>query len=172
LLAQDDGAAPSARSVKLLQTTINEVNRPAAFDWNWSKHGKIDVDGDIGPQTLAGLERASERMGGAAAFAHRFAQAGFRDYARRLDRGLERLENLPAMVDATFGRLDPDAATGLQDMLNVTRDELPGHVRFRPLLRDGIIGPVTTDAFRTALYGLGPDHLAENMATAFRAEAV
>jgi hypothetical protein len=151
VLGRDDGAAPSTRTVKLLQTTINEVNRPAAFDWNWSKKGRVDVDGELGPQTMAGLSRAVEHLGSDEAFAHRFARAGFRDYARRLD---------------------PDAATGLQDMLNVTRDELPDHVRFKPLLRDGRIGPVTTDAFRAALIGLGPDHLAENLAAAFRAEAV
>ncbi len=167
LLAREDGRAPDARAVKLLQTTINDANRPASFDWNWSKTGRIDVDGDLGPQTLAGLARASDRLGGEDAFAQRFAAASFHDYAKRLDRGIERYENLPAMLDATFGRLDPDAGIALQDSLNVTREELPTHVRYPELLRDGNIGPVTTEAFRTALYGLGPDHLAENVAAAF-----
>ncbi len=167
LLAREDGRAPDARAVKLLQTTINEANRPDAFDWNWSKTGRIDVDGDLGPQTLDGLARANERLGGEDAFAHRFAAASFQDFARRLDRGREQYENLPGALDATFGRLDPDAALALQDTLNVTRAELPAHVRYPELLRDGEIGPVTTDAFRTALYGLGPDHLAENLSAAF-----
>lgn len=92
--------------------------------------------------------------------------------ARRLDRGLARYEDLPGTIDATFGRLDAEAAFALQDMLKVTRDEPPAHVRYRPLLRDGIVGPVTTDAFRTALYGLGPGHLAENLAAEFRVGAV
>ncbi|MBI1245248.1 MAG: hypothetical protein GC202_09595 [Alphaproteobacteria bacterium] len=167
LLAGEDGQAPDARAVKLLQATINTANRPDSFDWNWSKGGRIDVDGELGPQTLAGLARASDRMGGEEAFARRFAAASFQDYARRLDRGQARYETLPAVLDATFGRLDPDAGTALQDTLNLTREELPAHVRYPLLLRDGAIGPRTTDAFRTALYGLGPDHLAENLAAAF-----
>jgi hypothetical protein len=167
LLAREDGRAPDARAVKLLQATINETNRPEAFDWSWSKTGRIDVDGDLGPQTLDGLARASERLGGADAFARRFAAASFRDWTQRLDSGRERYENLPGALEATFGRLDPDAGTALQDTLNVTREELPAHTRYPELLRDGEIGPVTTDAFRTALYGLGPDHLAENLEAAF-----
>ncbi|MBI3503381.1 MAG: hypothetical protein HY059_00965 [Proteobacteria bacterium] len=33
-------------------------------------------------------------------------------------------------------------------------------------------GPLTVEGFRTALIGLGPDHLAENLAASFRAEAL
>ncbi len=157
----DANATRSGRpkAVKLLQATINDANRPAAFDWNWGKTGRIDVDGDLGPQTLAGFERAAASEG-EDGFARRYAHAQFRDYARRLDKGTARYEDLPGTLDGTLGRLDADAATGFQDMLNDVRDDLPDHVRYRPLLRDGQIGPVTTDAFRTALYALGPDRLA------------
>jgi hypothetical protein len=149
-------------AVKLFQTTINALNKPEDFDWNWSTSGKIDVDGDLGPQTRAGFGRALEKVG-ADGFARKFALGQFRDYATRLDNGIERYENLAGSVDGSLGRVDRNAAATFQDYLNDARDTLPTDVRYEGLKRDGWIGPKTTDAFKTALYNLGPKTIADDL---------
>jgi hypothetical protein len=149
-------------AVKLFQTTINALNKPDAFDWNWSTSGKIDVDGDLGPQTRAGFGRALEKAG-PEGFARKFALGQFRDYATKLDNGIERYENLAGAVDGSLGRVDRNAAATFQDYLNIARDNLPPHVRYEGLKRDGWIGPKTTDAFKTALYNLGPKTIADDL---------
>jgi hypothetical protein len=149
-------------AVKLFQTTINALNKPDDFDWNWSNSGKIDVDGDLGPQTRAGFGRALEKAG-PEGFARKFALGQFRDYATRLDNGVERYENLAGAVDGSLGRVDRNAAATFQDYLNVARDNLPPHVRYEGLKRDGWIGPKTTDAFKTALYNFGAKNIADDL---------
>ena len=153
-------------AVKLFQTTINALNKPEDFDWNWSTSGKIDVDGDLGPQTRAGFERALEKAG-PDGFARKFALGQFRDYATRLDNGVERYENLAGAVDGSLGRVDRNAAATFQDYLNVARDNLPPHVRYEGLKRDGWIGPKTTDAFKTALYNFGAKNIADDLERLF-----
>ncbi len=149
-------------AVKLFQSTINALNKPEDFDWNWSTSGKIDVDGDLGPQTRDGFGRALEKAG-PEGFARKLALGQFRDYATKLDNGVERYENLAGAVGGSLGRVDRNAAANFQDYLNVARDNLPPHVRYEGLKRDGWIGPKTTDAFMTALYNLGPKTIADDL---------
>jgi hypothetical protein len=149
-------------AVKLFQSTINNFNRPENFDWNWSTNGKIDVDGELGPQTMAGFGRAVEKAG-PEGFARKFAVDQFRQYATRLDNGIERYENLPGALDSSIGRLDRNAAASFQDYLNVARENLAPHVRYPALKRDGWVGPKTTDAFKTALYSMGPKNIADDL---------
>lgn len=153
-------------AVKLLQTTINNFNRPENFDWYWSKNGKIDVDGDLGPQTMAGLGRAVEKAG-PDKFARKFAIDNFRHYTTRLENGIERYENLPGALDSSIGRLDRNASASFQDYLNVARENLPAHARYPALKRDGWVGPKTADAFKTALYAMGPKNIADDLEGVF-----
>jgi hypothetical protein len=116
----------------------------------------------------AGFGRALEKAG-PEGFARKFALGQFRDYPTRLDNGVERYENLAGAVDGSLGRVDRNAAATFQDYLNVARDNLPPHVRYEGLKRDGWIGPKTTDAFKTALYNLGPQTIADDLEGRFAA---
>jgi hypothetical protein len=155
-------------AVKLFQNTINAVKQPENFDWNWSTSGKIDVDGDLGPQTRNGFGRAIEKAG-PEGFARKLALGQFRDYATKLDNGVERYENLAGAVDGSLGRIDQNAAATFQDYLNVAREELPPHARYEGLKRDGWIGPKTTDAFKKVLYVAGPKSIANDLEGLFGA---
>ena len=66
----------------------------------------------------AGFERAAASEG-EDGFARRYAHAQFRDYARRLDKGVARYEDLPDTLDGTLGRLDADAARKLVALLTM-----------------------------------------------------
>jgi hypothetical protein len=155
-------------AVKLFQNTINALNKPENFDWNWSTSGKIDVDGELGPQTRNGFGRALEKVG-PEGFARKLALGQFRDYATKLDNGMERYENLAGALDGSLGRVDRNAAATFQDYLNVARADLPPHRHYQDLKRDGWIGPKTTDAFKTALYSLGAKNLADDLEGVFGA---
>jgi hypothetical protein len=120
------------------------------------------------PQTRAGFGRALEKAG-PDGFARKFALGQFRDFATRIDNGVARYENLAGAVDGSLGRVDRNAAATFQDYLNVARDNLPPHVRYEGLKRDGWIGPKTTDAFKTALYNLGPQSIADDLEGLFAA---
>jgi hypothetical protein len=76
---------------------------------------------------------------------------------------VERYENLADAVDGSLGRVDRNAAATFQDYLNVARDNLPPHVRYEGLKRDGWIGSKTTEAFKTALYNLGSATIADDL---------
>ncbi|MFM7347181.1 MAG: hypothetical protein ACKO1J_17645, partial [Tagaea sp.] len=161
LLGRDVMANGAKRAVEGFQRTINDVNRPVPFDYRWGfdkRNGRIDTDGDLGPQTRAGFGRAIDKEG-EDGFKKLYALDQFGRYVKAVDYGRAKIEDLEDTVAGTLGQAQQDAAARFQTSLNKLHDDR--EERGERLKIDGWIGPKTTEDFRTTLYRVGADRLNE-----------
>jgi hypothetical protein len=164
LLGRDVMANGPDAAVKGFQRTINAATKPLSFDYHWGlggRTGRIDVDGDLGPQTRAGLGRAIDKQG-EDGFKKLYAIDQFGRYVQRVGRGRARLDDLEDTLAGTLGQAVPDAPERAQETLNMFAEdrEEPGS----PLKIDGWVGPKTTEAFGTLLNKTSPDRMMERFA--------
>jgi hypothetical protein len=164
LLGRDVMANGPDAAVKGLQRAINEATKPPTFDYHWGlggRTGRIDVDGDLGPQTRAGLGRAIDKQG-EDGFKKLYALDQFGRYVQRVGRGRARVDDLEDTLAGTLGQAVPDAPERAQETLNMFAEdrEEPG----APLKIDGWVGPKTTEAFGTLLNKTSPDRMMERFA--------
>jgi len=152
LLGRDAMTNGSRTAVKGLQNSINAATKPPGFDYHWGlggRTGRIDVDGDLGPQTMAGFGRAVDKHGDKG-FARIYALDQFGRYTKGLDTGTLRIGDLEDTLASTLGQVTPDATERAQETLNIARDMVGERNRYAPLKIDGWAGPVTGDAFKRA----------------------
>jgi hypothetical protein len=164
LLGRDALANGADKAVKGFQRAINAATKPPRFDYHWGlggRTGRIDVDGDLGPQTRAGFGRAVEKQG-QDGFAKLYALDQFGRYVKNVDRGRATLDDLEDTLAGTLGQAKPDAAERAQETLNIAREDRGDS--FEPLKIDGWIGPKSTDAFKATLGQFGPERLMERFA--------
>lgn len=159
LLGRDVMSNGAKKAVMGFQTAINDATRPMPYDYRWSfdkRNGRIDVDGDLGPQTRSGFGRAVDKHG-EDGFPKLYATDQFGRYVKAVDHGRAKIEDLEDTVAGTLGQAQQDAAARFQTSLNRFHDdsEEPGE----RLKIDGWIGPKTTEDFRSTLYRVGPDRL-------------
>ncbi len=166
LLGRDAMTNGSRAAVKGLQNAINAATKPPGFDYHWGlggREGRIDVDGDLGPQTMAGFGRAVEKHGDKG-FARIYALDQFGRYTKGLDTGLSRIGDLEDTLASTLGQVTPDAGARAQETLNLARNMVGDRQRYAPLKVDGWVGPVTSDAFKRAYDTFGSTRLFERFA--------
>jgi hypothetical protein len=164
LLGRDVLANGAKPAVMGFQRAINAATKPPGWDYKWSlgvRTGRIDVDGDLGPQTRAGFGRAVEKQG-EDGFKKLYALDQFGRYVKNVDRGRAKLGDLEDTVAGTLGQAIPDAPERAQETLNMLAEdrEEPG----APLKIDGWVGPKTTEAFGTLLRKTSPDALTARFA--------
>lgn len=156
-------------AVKFLQRGLNALNR-ALTDAGADRPLFADLrdDGDPGPKTRGALRAVTARLGPAKA-EEALALGRFDTLLRAMARG-EAAGDLRGEAEAAFGRLfrDPRAHAGnrrteegesIQMAVNDLGAGLLNTDEFRPLREDGVIGPVTKDAFRRVLAASGPDRM-------------
>ena len=166
LLGRDAMTNGSRAAVKGLQNAINAATKPPGFDYHWGlggRTGRIDVDGDLGPQTMAGFGRAVDKHGDKG-FARIYALDQFGRYTKGLDTGLSRIGDLEDTLASTLGQVTPDAGARAQETLNLARNMVGDRQRYAPLKVDGWVGPVTGDAFKRAYDTFGSTRLFERFA--------
>jgi len=166
LLGRDAMTNGSRAAVKGLQNAINAATKPPGFDYHWGlggRTGRIDVDGDLGPQTMAGFGRAVDKHGDKG-FARIYALDQFGRYTKGLDTGMSRIGDLEDTLASTLGQVTPDAGARAQETLNLARDMVGDRQRYAPLKVDGWVGPVTSDAFKRAYDTFGSTRLFERFA--------
>ncbi len=166
LLGRDAMTNGSRAAVKGLQNAINAATKPPGFDYHWGlggRTGRIDVDGDLGPQTMAGFGRAVEKHGDKG-FARIYALDQFGRYTKGLDTGLSRIGDLEDTLASTLGQVTPDSGARAQETLNLARNMVGDRQRYAPLKVDGWVGPVTGDAFKRAYDTFGSTRLFERFA--------
>lgn len=166
LLGRDAMTNGSRAAVKGLQNAINAATKPPGFDYHWGlggREGRIDVDGDLGPQTMAGFGRAVDKHGDKG-FARIYALDQFGRYTKGLDTGMSRIGDLEDTLASTLGQVTPDAGARAQETLNIARDMVGDRQRYAPLKVDGWVGPVTSDAFKRAYDTFGSTRLFERFA--------
>lgn len=166
LLGRDAMTNGSRAAVKGLQNAINAATKPPGFDYHWGlggREGRIDVDGDLGPQTMAGFGRAVDKRGDKG-FARIYALDQFGRYTKGLDTGMSRIGDLEDTLASTLGQVTPDAGARAQETLNIARDMVGDRQRYAPLKVDGWVGPVTSDAFKRAYDTFGSTRLFERFA--------
>ncbi len=166
LLGRDAMTNGSRAAVKGLQNAINAATRPPGFDYHWGlggRTGRIDVDGDLGPLTMAGFGRAVDKHGDKG-FARIYALDQFGRYTKGLDTGMSRIGDLEDTLASTLGEVTPDAGARAQETLNIARDMVGDRQRYAPLKVDGWVGPVTSDAFKRAYDTFGSTRLFERFA--------
>ncbi len=166
LLGRDAMTSGSRAAVKGLQNAINAATKPPGYDYHWGlggRTGRIDVDGDLGPQTMAGFGRAVEKHGDKG-FARIYALDQFGRYTKGLDTGMSRIGDLEDTLASTLGQVAPDAGARAQETLNIARDMVGDRQRYAPLKVDGWVGPVTGDAFKRAYDTFGSTRLFERFA--------
>lgn len=166
LLGRDAMTNGSRAAVKGFQNAINAATKPPGFDYHWGlggREGRIDVDGDLGPQTLSGFVRAVDKHGDKG-FARIYALDQFGRYTKGLDTGLSRIGDLEDTLASTLGQVTPDAGARAQETLNIARDMIGDRQRYAPLKVDGWVGPVTSDAFKRAYDTFGSTRLFERFA--------
>lgn len=166
LLGRDAMTNGSRAAVKGLQNAINAATKPPGFDYHWGlggREGRIDVDGDLGPQTMAGFGRAVDKHGDKG-FARIYALDQFGRYTKGLDTGLSSIDDLGDTLASTLGQVAPDAGARAQETLNIARDMVGDRQRYAPLKVDGWVGPVTSDAFKRAYDTFGSTRLFERFA--------
>lgn len=166
LLGRDAMTNGSRAAVKGFQNAINAATKPPGFDYHWGlggREGRIDVDGDLGPQTLSGFVRAVDKHGDKG-FARIYALDQFGRYTKGLDTGLSRIGDLEDTLASTLGQVTPDAGARAQETLNIARDMVGDRQRYAPLKVDGWVGPVTSDAFKRAYDTFGSTRLFERFA--------
>jgi hypothetical protein len=166
LLGRDAMTNGSRAAVKGLQNAINAATKPPGFDYHWGlggREGRIDVDGDLGPQTMAGFGRAVDKHGDKG-FARIYALDQFGRYTKGLDTGMSRIGDLEDALASTLGQVTPDAGARAQETLNLARNMIGDRQRYAPLKVDGWVGPVTSDAFKRAYDTFGSTRLFERFA--------
>lgn len=166
LLGRDAMTNGSRAAVKGLQNAINAATKPPGFDYHWGlggREGRIDVDGDLGPQTMAGFGRAVDKHGDKG-FARIYALDQFGRYTKGLDTGMSRIGDLEDTLASTLGQVTPDAGARAQETLNLARNMVGDRQRYAPLKVDGWVGPVTSDAFKRAYDTFGSTRLFERFA--------
>jgi len=166
LLGRDAMTNGSRTAVKGLQNAINAATKPPGFDYHWGlggREGRIDVDGDLGPQTMAGFGRVVDKHGDKG-FARIYALDQFGRYTKGLDTGTSRIGDLEDTLTSTLGQVTPDATERAQETLNIARDMVGERNRYAPLKIDGWAGPVTGDAFKRAYDTFGSTRLFERFA--------
>lgn len=166
LLGRDAMTNGSRAAVKGFQNAINAATKPPGFDYHWGlggREGRIDVDGDLGPQTLSGFVRAVDKHGDKG-FARIYALDQFGRYTKGLDTGMSRIGDLEDTLASTLGQVTPDAGARAQETLNIARDMVGDRQRYAPLKVDGWVGPVTSDAFKRAYDTFGSTRLFERFA--------
>ncbi|MCM0021550.1 MAG: hypothetical protein NBV67_16280 [Tagaea sp.] len=164
LLGRDvltNGAKPAVMG---FQRAINAATKPPRFDYRWGlggRQGRIEVDGDLGPQTRAGFGRAVEKQD-EDGFKKLYALDQFGRYVANVDRGRAKLDDLEDTIGGTLGQAIPDAPERAQETLNMFAEdrEEPGS----PLKIDGWVGPKTTEAFGTLLRKTSPNALTARFA--------
>jgi hypothetical protein len=164
LLGRDVMANGAKHAVMGFQRAINAATKPPQFDYHWGlggRTGRVDVDGDLGPQTRAGFGRALEKQG-EDGFKKLYALDQFGRYVKDVDRGRAKLDDLETAIGGTLGQAIPDAPERAQETLNMFAEdrEEPGS----PLKIDGWVGPKTTEAFGTLLRKTSPDALTARFA--------
>jgi hypothetical protein len=161
LLARDALANGEDAAVKGFQRAINAATKPPSFDYHWGlggRTGRVDVDGDLGPQTRSGFGRALDKQG-EDGFAKLYALDQFGRYVKNVDRGRAKLDDFEDTLAGTLGQAKPDAPERAQETINFARHDRGDP--FEPLKVDGWIGPKSTEAFKTTLHQFGPDRLME-----------
>lgn len=156
-------------AVKFLQRGLNALNR-ALTEAGTDRPLFADLkdDGDPGPKTRGALRAITTRLGPAKA-EEALALGRFDALLRAMARG-EAAGDLRGEAEAAFARLFRDprrpAAGGrteegesIQMAVNDLGTGLLNADGFRPLREDGVIGPVTKDAFRRVLAASGPDRM-------------
>ncbi|MCM0022047.1 MAG: hypothetical protein NBV67_18820 [Tagaea sp.] len=164
LLGRDVLTNDAKPAVMGFQRAINAATKPPRFDYRWGlggRQGRIEVDGDLGPQTRAGFGRAIEKQG-EDGFKKLYALDQFGRYVTNVDRGRAKLDDLEDTIGGTLGQAIPDAPERAQETLNMLAEdrEEPGS----PLKIDGWVGPKTTEAFGTLLRKTSPNALTARFA--------
>lgn len=164
LLGRDELANGAKPAVMGFQRAINAATKPPGYDYHWGlggRTGRIDVDGDLGPRTRAGLGRAIDKQG-EDGFKKLYALDQFGRYVKNIDRGRAKLDDLDDTLAGTLGQAIPDAPERAQETLNMFAEdrEEPGS----PLKIDGWIGPKTTEAFGTLMRKVTPEAMTERFA--------
>lgn len=159
LLGRDVLVNGADAAVKGFQRAINASTKPPAFDYRWGlggRQGRIEVDGDLGPQTRAGLGRAIEKQG-QDGFSKLYALDQFGRYVKNVDRGRAKLDDLEDAIGGTLGQAIQDASERAQEALNMFAEDR--EETGAPLKIDGWIGPKTTEAFGTLLRKTSPERV-------------
>ena len=164
-LARRDTATQKSEQSKIPPAATPQPRKPVSFALQ-----PLKVDGQLGPKTLMGLMAATVKTG-PAKVEESVGAARFRDFAANVRKSGD-ASGLEKAAETSFGRLfdpppaktfegapKPEAAAIQRAVNNIGIGAFGG-----PLVEDGLIGPITKQAFGQTMAQINEDRFSEDFA--------